>query len=604
LQRYLISIAIVFAVGSCTRSAPSPVPNPIHPIAVVARFDPIILPRRLPDMSTVSTLAGSGSSGISDGPASRAQFIEPTGLAADRSGVVYVCDRYGQRIRRVARDGTVTTIAGGGEPFAPGLAVAPGYVDGPVAIARFNRPTGIAVASDGTLLIADEGNHVIRMIRNGVVSTYAGIQAEVGHKDGSRREATFAAPTSLTLDRFGNLYVADYPILRKIAPTGIVNTILTPSPVVSLASTIDDGNRTVIIALKDLFILIDARTEKLQQQVILRGTESLEIPGDVGRVAAYDSHTLVYTDTSAQVVRFRTLLNADDYTRPIAGTALQRGYSRGGGYRDGPGAIAEFSNPTGIAILPSGSIVVSDTGNRRIRLLSPVNVESAGKEAQLQTELPDEPPAANEFRIVLLGDSYVWTNVGWHESVGGLVADALAKHTQNCGKHVTVYVVRRPGLLPAPGFEYIDEVLSSGIASMVIYQLPQGGNAGYQIRGMIQKSAEALGEVGTKFMVTSFPESWDIPSESEFYRDSHHDVADLDRAYQWPKRQEFNAAIKSSGVDAVNGWPTILRVAASANHPNIYETGDIHFTPYGNRLVADQLIEHLEAEKPWGACPK
>jgi hypothetical protein len=139
---------------------------------------------------------------------------------------------------------------------------------------------------------------------------------------------------------------------------------------------------------------------------------------------------------------------------------------------------------------------------------------------------------------------------------------------------------------------------------MVIYQLPQGGNAGYQIRGMIQKSAAALSDVGTKFMVTSFPESWDIPSESEFYREAHWDLADLDRAYQWPKRREFNAAIKSSHVDAVNGWPSILRIAASANHPNIFETGDIHFTPYGNRLVADQLIQHLEAEKPWGACAK
>ena len=48
-------------------------------------------------------------------------------------------------------------------------------------------------------------------------------------------------------------------------------------------------------------------------------------------------------------------------------------------------------------------------------------------------------------------------------------------------------------------------------------------------------------------MVTSFPESWDIPSESEFYREAHWDLADLDRAYQWPKRREFNAAITSSG---------------------------------------------------------
>ncbi|MBD5606747.1 MAG: hypothetical protein IAI48_16890 [Candidatus Eremiobacteraeota bacterium] len=190
-------IAMAIAM-TCALGAAEPYPRAVN-------FDYIDLPRTLPDLASVTTIAGSGKSGTADGPAARAEFIEPAGLAADRSGTIYVCDRYGQRVRKVDRNGNVTTLAGGGRPFGPGLAVPPGYVDGSGANARFDRPTGIAVADDGRLFVSDEGNHVIRTIKNGVVSTYAGNARKAGHVDGTRDVATFAAPTALTLDAYGNL---------------------------------------------------------------------------------------------------------------------------------------------------------------------------------------------------------------------------------------------------------------------------------------------------------------------------------------------------------------------------------------------------------------
>lgn len=615
MRRAIVFGAVLATVAACIVAFV--VAHRSHTVAAIAtsvppgasraiRFPPIAIPRSLPDLATTSTIAGSGKSGVADGIARSAQFVEPMGLAADRAGIIYVCDRFGQRIRRVARNGTVTTIAGGGAEYAPSLAVPPGYHDGPGPTARFNRPTGIAVANDGTIFVADEGNHVIRAIRRGVVSTYAGNAASAGHTDGPLAFATFTAPTALTLDAYGNLYVADYPVLRKIAPTGRVNTILTPEPVVSLASTIDDGNREVVIAMRDVIILIDARNEALIRQRGLRDLESGEAAGEIDGVAAYDEDTLVYADPLTHVVRFRTLLTNDDYARPIAGTPLQRGYSRGGGFRDGTGDVAAFSNPTGVAILPDGSLAISDTGNRRIRRLAPFNVESAGKEEAAHAEFPTTPPGPSEFRIILLGDSYVWTNVAWHESIGGILADALAKRTRRCSKHVAVYVVRHTGLLPAPGFEYIDEILATGIASMVVYDLPQGGQTGAQTKAMILASERALADVDAKLLMVTFPESWDIASESEFYRESHENFDVLSRAYDWPKRQETIDAIAASKVDSLNIWPLFADVATSADHPPLFESGDIHLTPYGNALVAAQILRHLELESPapWGACAR
>ena len=112
----------------------------------------------------VTTLAGSpGNMGAKDGTGASAQFYYPKGVALDSSNNLYVVD--GSSIRRVTPQGVVTTIAGG----------AAGYVDGPVSSTLFNQPTGIALDSSGNIYVADSENYCVRKITPaGIVSTVVG----------------------------------------------------------------------------------------------------------------------------------------------------------------------------------------------------------------------------------------------------------------------------------------------------------------------------------------------------------------------------------------------------------------------------------------------
>lgn len=112
----------------------------------------------------VATLAGDGVAGSQDGVGRTARFNGPIGVAAGPDGSVYVADTYNDRVRRVAPDGTVTTIAGGGGT---------GYRDGTAAEAIFDTPSGIAVTDSGDIVVADTGNNLVRRISDGSVFTIA-----------------------------------------------------------------------------------------------------------------------------------------------------------------------------------------------------------------------------------------------------------------------------------------------------------------------------------------------------------------------------------------------------------------------------------------------
>ncbi|PAW79238.1 MAG: hypothetical protein B9S32_04600 [Verrucomicrobia bacterium Tous-C9LFEB] len=168
--------------------------------------------RKITSAGEVTTLAGNPEmSGSDDGMGTKAQFMEPSGIVADGKGNFFVTDYMNPAIRKIAADGTVSTLAGG-----PGNW---GSQDGIGSEAQFNCPRGIAIDLDGNLYVADTDNCTIRKITpDGTVRTFAGRPNYNGRMEGDGRIATFDRPTSLATDEKGNLFVADTlnSTIRKI----------------------------------------------------------------------------------------------------------------------------------------------------------------------------------------------------------------------------------------------------------------------------------------------------------------------------------------------------------------------------------------------------
>lgn len=145
-----------------------------------------------------------------DGPIASAKFNEPSGLAIDSKGNLYVSDRGNQRIRYIDfASGQVSTVAGGGSYGNQATYVEGEFADGPAASARFKAPEGITITSDGTVVVADSLNHAVRLIRDGKVTTLAGVGAEYGQADGVTGSAQFNHPTDVAVLADGRLAIAD-----------------------------------------------------------------------------------------------------------------------------------------------------------------------------------------------------------------------------------------------------------------------------------------------------------------------------------------------------------------------------------------------------------
>jgi RHS repeat-associated protein len=281
--------------------------------------------RSQPDASgtpvwTVATLAGDGTAGFADGPGATARFNNPQGIAVDAAGIVYVADSANNRLRRIAIDGTVTTLAGDGTA---------GFQDGTGGAARFNAPQGVAVDNQGNVYIADTGNSAVRVVNAaGEVRTLAG-DGTVGSNDspaarfdGLMGVATDGASVYVYLSDTGNHR------LRRLDPSGAVITIA------GAERGFADGSATQARFAEPSGIATDGSGKV----IVADAVNSL--------VRLVDPELAANNSTQAVVT--------------LAGTGDR-------GLADGAGDVARFLTPRGVAVAPSSAIIVADTGNQVLR---------------------------------------------------------------------------------------------------------------------------------------------------------------------------------------------------------------------------------------------
>jgi sugar lactone lactonase YvrE len=175
--------------------------------------------RKISLQGVVSTYAGTGAQGSNNGNAqTEATFRQPSGLALDRQGNLYVADYFNHLIRKITPAGEVSTYAGKGTT---------GSADGQRLEATFNLPYGVAVDADGNVYVGDYGNNKIRKIKtNGEVITLAG-NGTTASTNGNGVNAGIPKPGGLTVDSDGTLYVVEKGggRIRKITVAGVVSTI-------------------------------------------------------------------------------------------------------------------------------------------------------------------------------------------------------------------------------------------------------------------------------------------------------------------------------------------------------------------------------------------
>jgi sugar lactone lactonase YvrE len=313
----------------------------------------------------VTTVAGAapqaGSRDAADG--TQARLYNPNGLAGDGKGSVYIADRGNHLVRKLdLGSGAVSTVAG-----STGKA---GSMDGPVASATLNSPTGLAL--DGNRLFVAGGDHAIRQIAldSGVVSTIAGVPSVTGSDDGT--PGHFNGPMGLVADGAGSLYVADngnHTIRQVVIATGAVSTLVGSAG----QSGSSDGSGSA------------ARCN-----------------GPVGLALDGSGHLFV-ADSGNHAIR-----RIDLATKAVTTLAGQAGSSDSS---DGVGSAAHFVSPWGLALDGAGQLLVSDSGGptlRRIDLAGGQVTTLAGTVGRQGVKLGNLPASLNSpTGVVALADGTI-----------------------------------------------------------------------------------------------------------------------------------------------------------------------------------------------------
>ena len=285
--------------------------------------------RKFTEMSTIDTIAGTGTAGFSGdgGPATAAQFDTPTHVVVDSVGDVYIADTMNLRIRKIdVSAGTISTYGGIGStgPFGEG---------GPATSARMNEPRGLFVDGSDDLFLADSQFHVIRKIvaATGIITVVAGEPKDPGIGDGMTATSAYLEQTEdVAIDTAGNIYIVS-PIQGRVRKVDAIT-----------------GDITTIIGSGFEFEPADATTDVLLLE-----------PRGVAVDSAGDVYVADSSGSNSRIVKY-TVAGATYST--FAGTGTTGSTGDGG-----PATAARVNKPQGVAVDSSDDVYIADTGNHRIR---------------------------------------------------------------------------------------------------------------------------------------------------------------------------------------------------------------------------------------------
>jgi streptogramin lyase len=280
---------------------------------------------------TVSTFAGTGAKGFSGdgGPADKAQLNNPFAVARGPDGFIYMCDVDNHRVRRVAKDGTISTFAGNGKKAYAGDG-------GPAIQASLNQPYELAWDNAGNLYFVEIGNHVVRKVdaKTGTISTVAGTgKAGFSGDGGPATKAQMSAPHSLAFDPQGDILVCDIlnHRVRKIdIKTGTISTWAGNGEKKTSPDGTPIGNSS------------------------LNGPRALAFANDGTLwLALREGNAVLKLDPKAGILK------------RVAGTG-KSGFTGNGG----PALSATLSGPKGVSLDSKGNIYLADTESHSIRMIN------------------------------------------------------------------------------------------------------------------------------------------------------------------------------------------------------------------------------------------